>query len=341
MKIVEENIRKHVSFLADPALKGRQPSTVGSTKALNYIVNELTRYGYSPIVEDYKIDLTREGKQKFAANVYCKILPDRVHAPKFIVVGAHYDHISGSPGADDNAVSVAQVLEVARQCREIKLQGYGIYFCFWDCEEPPYFHTKHMGSTTWLERHGVDRNIDAAIVLDLTGHVPTYPIKNPQRKIFVTGAETAVGLLDAVIKDNSGLSAVPLDNKYVGNMSDHHAFEEKKYPFLFLSAGRGKHYHQPTDTIENVDYEYAKRVYDYLMFLVIELVTTRKIDALPVNKDTFKEISAGRLQECLPLLKVNKRTLDEILSSMSYGASTGGIIKLVLKNWFGGFRRFR
>ena len=62
-----------------------------------------------------------------------------------VVVGAHYDAIAGTPGADDNASGVAALIELAhllgRQSpeREVELVAYVL-------EEPPFFRTGQMGS---------------------------------------------------------------------------------------------------------------------------------------------------------------------------------------------------
>ena len=43
--------------------------------------------------------------------------------PEVIVVGAHYDSVIGSPGANDNATGTAAVLELARLLRDSTGQG--------------------------------------------------------------------------------------------------------------------------------------------------------------------------------------------------------------------------
>jgi len=40
---------------------------------------------------------------------------------QIIVVGAHYDTVAGSPGADDNASGVAGVIEMARELAPLRL----------------------------------------------------------------------------------------------------------------------------------------------------------------------------------------------------------------------------
>src|SRR5262249_8131859 len=67
--------------------------------------------------------------------------------PDVIVVGAHYDSVSGSPGANDNASGAAAVIELARLLRDLdSVGGKRIRLALFVNEEPPYFRTEAMGS---------------------------------------------------------------------------------------------------------------------------------------------------------------------------------------------------
>ena len=62
-----------------------------------------------------------------------------------IVVGAHYDTVPGSPGADDNASGVAVLLELAAMKLPIRVVAFAN-------EEMPYFHSGEMGSLVWARQ---------------------------------------------------------------------------------------------------------------------------------------------------------------------------------------------
>ncbi len=67
--------------------------------------------------------------------------------PDVLVVGAHYDSVTGSPGANDNATGVAAVLELARLLADLNgRSGRRIRLVLFVNEEPPYFRTEAMGS---------------------------------------------------------------------------------------------------------------------------------------------------------------------------------------------------
>jgi hypothetical protein len=70
-----------------------------------------------------------------------------------LVVGAHYDTVPGSPGANDNASAVAVLLELARLLADdAPPRGRAIRFVAFVNEEPPFFMSAAMGSEAWARR---------------------------------------------------------------------------------------------------------------------------------------------------------------------------------------------
>jgi len=71
-----------------------------------------------------------------------------------LVIGAHYDAVPGSPGANDNGAAVVQLLTAAKLIQERVTAGApepNVTFCFWDHEE--LFGSPCMGSKVFLETH--------------------------------------------------------------------------------------------------------------------------------------------------------------------------------------------
>ena len=71
--------------------------------------------------------------------------PGAVGASTYYVVGAHYDTVPPTPGADDNASGVAVMLELARRLPETPLMA-PVRLVAFTLEEPPAFTTRHQGS---------------------------------------------------------------------------------------------------------------------------------------------------------------------------------------------------
>src|SRR5262245_46087779 len=91
-------------------------------------------------------------------------------AGEVIVVGAHYDSVSGSPGANDNASGVAALLELARAWAGRK-PARTLHFVAFVNEEPPFFQTEQMGSLVYA-RHcrQQNQNIIAMLSLETIGY---------------------------------------------------------------------------------------------------------------------------------------------------------------------------
>lgn len=188
-----------------------------------------------------------------------------------LLVGAHYDTVPGSPGADDNAAAIAVALEVVRRL-VARPAGRDVLVALFAAEEPPFFHSAAMGSTVFYERQRRGP-VHAALILDLVGHA--VPLPGAEDLVFVTGMESDPDLERALValEPPEGVRIVPALNRYVGDMSDHHAFRLGRTPYLFLTCGRWQHYHQPSDTPEKLDYEKMAGVAGVLEALVRDLAT--------------------------------------------------------------------
>ena len=100
-------LRAHVERLA---AKPRPPGTEEHRQARTYIGQQLEEAGFSVTA------IPREEAGFRCVNLVSDALPDDRSLP-LVVLGAHYDSVIESPGADDNASAVASLLEVARRIR--------------------------------------------------------------------------------------------------------------------------------------------------------------------------------------------------------------------------------
>ena len=97
-------------------------------------------------------------------------LTGAARATEIVVVGAHYDTVSGCPGANDNGTGVAAVLELAQRFSR-RPQPRTIRFVAFVNEEPPFFKTEHMGSVVYANAAKVrgDR-VTAMLSLETMGY---------------------------------------------------------------------------------------------------------------------------------------------------------------------------
>src|SRR5262245_36140080 len=141
---ITENLYRHVDRLA--GIIG--PRHVGLPNALAaaaaFVERELADAGFSVERQAYSI-----GGQE-VANIVAE-LPGSNRQDEVVVLGAHYDTVSTTPGADDNASAVAALIEAARRMRHLK-PSRTVRFVAFPCEEKPHAHTGDMGSQRYARR---------------------------------------------------------------------------------------------------------------------------------------------------------------------------------------------
>lgn len=105
-------------------LPAPRATTTQRTSARNYIQSQLTQIGWTPSLQAYSS----------GSNVTARI-PATITTTKRIIVGAHFDTVSGSPGANDNATGVAAVLAVARYLKDMTCRKANVDIVLFDEEE--------------------------------------------------------------------------------------------------------------------------------------------------------------------------------------------------------------
>jgi Zn-dependent M28 family amino/carboxypeptidase len=97
-------------------------------------------------------------------------LPGQRAEGALVVVGAHYDTVAGSPGADDNASGAAAVVEIARHLARTR-PARAVRCALFVNEEPPWFQTGDMGSLRYAQRlFERKQGVDAMLSLESLGY---------------------------------------------------------------------------------------------------------------------------------------------------------------------------
>ncbi|HET9351392.1 MAG TPA: M28 family peptidase [Burkholderiales bacterium] len=192
-----------------------------------------------------------------------------------IVVGAHYDTVPGSPGADDNASGIAVLIELAAMKVPVRLVAFAN-------EEPPYSFGPDMGSWAWAKR-ARDRGepIRAMFSLEMLGYYrdtagsQRYPaplgLFYPDRADFIAfvGDLGARGLVRRSIGAFRKSAKFPSEGVAAPSFipgvtwSDHWSFRRHGYSAIMITDTafyRYPHYHLPSDTPNKLDYERMARV---------------------------------------------------------------------------------
>jgi Zn-dependent M28 family amino/carboxypeptidase len=201
-------------------------------------------------------------------------------ADEIVVVGAHYDTISTTPGADDNASAVAMLIEVAGLLRQVALQRT-LRFVAFPCEEPPHFYTDTMGSQVYARRcRSQAEQIVGMLCLEMVGFYSSEPgsqqippgIPRALQGFFPSRGDflASVGNLRSwwlIWTFRSGfrravrfpLFSIALPEAITEiRMSDNSSFWDQGYPAVMItdtSFLRNPHYHTRMDTPETLDYD--------------------------------------------------------------------------------------
>jgi hypothetical protein len=275
-----ENLRRHVQEIHFD----RSPSTEEPNleRAAGYIYQELSRAGFDVAKEPFPW----EGKwfHNVVAEKRGAVSPERV-----LVVGAHYDTVPGSPGADDNASAVAVLLEVARHLQGVSL-GSTVRLVAFSLEECGYVGSTHHAMKT-KDRAEQLIGMFSLEMLGFTGPKQNYPLylspkyyPNVGDFIGVVGNQRSEGLLEGIRQVlKAHVPELPVEFLSVpGNgeglqemrLSDHSPFWDQGLPALLWTDTaflRNPNYHQPTDRIETLDFEFMRKVAAGVYYSVVEL----------------------------------------------------------------------
>ena len=105
--------------LADRATAARRAAT------RTFLTAELADLGLAATLDSYGA----------GANVMAELPATTGAAAALVIVGAHFDSVAGSPGADDNAAGVAATLAVARMLGDVACRDRPVRFVLFDQEE--------------------------------------------------------------------------------------------------------------------------------------------------------------------------------------------------------------
>ena len=194
-----------------------------------------------------------------------------------ILIGAHYDAVPGTPGADDNASAVAVLLAAARVIGFHKDIGY-VAFNGEEC--------RFVGSKAFVKFLGSTRP-EQVHILEMVGFTSKAPSsqKNPVPMVQcpeiadflgLVGTHESRHILDHVLA-RAGHSKIPVYGLYLPERSlgairlkathvfrsDHDSFWRKGIPALMwtdTAEFRNPNYHQPTDTPDTLDYDFMAEV---------------------------------------------------------------------------------
>lgn len=265
---MQGRLQQHVQVLAGDIGERNMFTYDSLLRAAEYIKETLRNDGY----QTQEIAYTLDGKT--AANLQVTI-PGSVNSHAIVVVGAHYDSVTGSTGANDNATGVAALLELAKYFVDKKPENT-LRLVFFVNEEPPFFLSNRMGSRVYAKRaKKAGDNIIAMLSLETLGYYSDEP-KSQQYPFplmfFYPTTANFIGfvanlgskqLVTRVIKAFREHAQFPSEGiaapSWIPGVSwsDQWSFWRSGYPAVMVTDTalyRYPHYHSYTDTPDKVDY---------------------------------------------------------------------------------------
>lgn len=230
------------------------------SRTRTYIINKLREFGWTPKLEKFPNGVNVFAERRGTDNTTAAIL-----------VGAHYDTVPGSPGADDNASGVAVLLEIARLFGSHPTPQT-LQLAFFDSEE-----TGLLGSKAFTTNTQRLKKLRGVIIMDMVGYAcyttacqkypPGLPVTPPSDKgdfLVAVGDTENLFLLNAFnqshITNLPNVLTLPIPLKGLltpDTLRSDHA------PFWYQGVGavlvtdtanlRTPYYHQPSDIPNNIE----------------------------------------------------------------------------------------
>jgi hypothetical protein len=201
------------------AFAPRVAGTAANISSRNWIYDQLTGFGYDSVVYD-SFTASVSGGTKMCYNVMATKV-GTVYPNHYVIIGAHRDAVTGSPGADDNGSGTIAVMEIARVLRDIPTD-MTIIFALYDAEEYGLYGSYHHAA----EVQARGDSLVYMLNMDMIGHFENstdanlYHGSNTEfSNLWITLADSLVGITGHLAGTSSG--------------SDHYPFTQYGYPATF------------------------------------------------------------------------------------------------------------
>lgn len=272
-RAMAQRLESHVRALCSNPAGRNFVEKQGLNAARQYITGQFQSSGYQVSFHDYQ--LSGETFSNIEVEISGTGKPDEI-----VIVGAHYDAVIGSQGANDNGSGVAALLELADMLGDRQFSRTLRFVAFTN-EEPPNFMTADMGSNHYAKRSAARKeNIVAMISLETIGYYSDEPGSQhyppplgffyPDRGNFVAfiGNLRSRSLVTRSLQTFREHATIPSEGVAAPSIipgiswSDQWSFWKQGYPAIMITDTapfRYPDYHSPRDTPDKVDFE--KMVY--------------------------------------------------------------------------------
>jgi hypothetical protein len=193
---------------------------------------------------------------------------------EILVISSHYDHIGVNSngeinnGADDDGSGTVSVMEIAEAFAIAAKEGNrprrSVLFLNVTGEEKGLLGSEYYGDNPIFPLENTVNNIN----IDMVGRIDyEYQDKENQNYVYVIGSEMLSSHLKVINEyNNITYKNMILDYRYDAEddpnrfyyRSDHYNFAKHNIPVIFFFNGVHDDYHQPTDTVDKIEWELMK-----------------------------------------------------------------------------------
>ena len=283
---LREELRADVQKLAGEIGERNMWHYAKLNAAADFIEDSFSRGGLHPRRDSYEIrgqachniEAEIPGQPQGAAVSSGALASAKAASPPLIIlIGAHYDSVFGSPGANDNGSGVAAMLALARRFAE-KTTQHTVRFVAFVNEEPPHFLGGDMGSFVYASRcKARGDKISAMISLETIGYFSDAPrsqaYPSPGLGLLYPRVGNFIGFVSNVHSRTLLRRVVALFRKHAKipsegaalpsfipgvSWSDQWSFWRCGYPGIMVTDTapfRYPHYHSASDTPDKLDYD--------------------------------------------------------------------------------------
>lgn len=266
LHVDEARLKTHVETLSSRIFPRDYQELGNLNKCVDYISKHFAKAGAVVELQAFTAD-----KKKYF-NVMGRFNKDK---PRKVIIGAHYDAVEGTPGADDNASGVAGLIELAYLIGKQR-PDIGVELVAYSLEEPPFFGTDEMGSAFHAASISRMEHIEGVIVLEMIGYYDdhrgsqSYPMGflkmfYPDRGNFITlvGRLNQREFTKKVKAGMSGATDLPIYSINAPDFipgvdfSDHRNYWPHGFNALMVTDTafyRNTEYHLSGDTPDRLDY---------------------------------------------------------------------------------------
>jgi hypothetical protein len=176
-----------------------------------------------------------------------------------IIFGAHYDTVRFTPGANDDGSGTAAVLAAAYALSHFEF-NHTLKFITFSGEEVGLLGSRAYAKRAYETNEEIMLNINA----DMIGRSTTQEGFERMRFSITEDADWAVDIIEYINYENNlgfqQFERYEIDREGRG-YSDYKPFTEYGFEAIACWGGEGDpNMHQPTDTLDNVNFEYLTRM---------------------------------------------------------------------------------